>query len=339
MWTPLYDDLKDLLLPETNELEVVQKLKEISKNFTFERSKINSYTMDAFLSKIYTLYYLPTNIPKLYCLINRLPKHVQKNLGDYNFIDVGSGPGTYALAWAHLFSPKEITIIEKSPHMRDITKILFQKYFPSIILNFSENMAKKEKSILFFGNSFNEMDQFDFEMLQKKQNPEMVMMIEPGTPEVFQQILKLRTQLIQQDFNLIYPCPSNGTCPLEGQTQNWCHQYVHAIHDQAIERLSQLLGFNRHEMPICSFVFSKNKASCVTSTIFRTYPTGKASVELELCIGEQPKLKLLEVLRRDLDKKMLKEIEKLRAGDRIVFSLTKEITEKKIRGKLVQEDQ
>jgi hypothetical protein len=94
-------------------------------------------------------------------------------------------------------------------------------------------------------------------------------------------------------------------------------------------------------MPVCSFVFSRGSISREEKkpTIFRTYPMGKASVELEACMGVEPKLVILEILRRDLDKKAMKEIEKLRSGDKIVFSVTKELAPDKIRVKLIKEEE
>jgi ribosomal protein RSM22 (predicted rRNA methylase) len=52
----------------------------------------------------------------------------------------------------------------------------------------------------------------------------MVLIIEPGTPSGFNNIIQARDKLIEKGFSAIAPCTaSNGFCPLRDSESDWCH--------------------------------------------------------------------------------------------------------------------
>jgi ribosomal protein RSM22 (predicted rRNA methylase) len=49
----------------------------------------------------------------------------------------------------------------------------------------------------------------------------LLIIVEPGTPEGFKRILRMRSLLLACGAALSAPCPHCGPCPMEGC--NWCH--------------------------------------------------------------------------------------------------------------------
>jgi ribosomal protein RSM22 (predicted rRNA methylase) len=64
----------------------------------------------------------------------------------------------------------------------------------------------------------------------------MVLIIEPGTPSGFNNIIQARDKLIEKGFSTIAPCTvSNGFCPLRGPETDWCH-FVERVDRSRIQR-------------------------------------------------------------------------------------------------------
>lgn len=51
-----------------------------------------------------------------------------------------------------------------------------------------------------------------------------VVVIEPGTPDGYRRILRVRDQLLAASWQVAAPCPHQGTCPLLAKAEpDWCH--------------------------------------------------------------------------------------------------------------------
>ena len=95
-----FETLKDYLLnPNLSESEFKKLLLKISSNFTSNREKINKYVLSPQMVSAYALFYIPTNYPKLFFLMNQLPIEVREVIKKCDFIDIGTGPGTYLLSF------------------------------------------------------------------------------------------------------------------------------------------------------------------------------------------------------------------------------------------------
>ena len=98
-----YEHIYQNLLTPLSETKLISELKEISKNFTINRDKIGEYVVSKEMVSAYTSFYLPTNIPKFYFLMNQLPEKIRQRIGELDFLDVGTVPGTYLVAHDHYF--------------------------------------------------------------------------------------------------------------------------------------------------------------------------------------------------------------------------------------------
>ena len=333
------EDIRPLLLsPDLSDADMVRLIQEMSMKFTKRRDQIGDYVLDEDHVSAYAALYLTTNIPKLHFLFSKLSKNILEDIYSRTFIDVGCGPGTFSLGISLLneATPKEIICVDSSKTMLNqaerIIKGFFSKAHVQTHLKYREI---NRESVLFFGHSVNEMgiDKVLDQIMTI--DPQYVIWIEPGTSELFHELKKLRTNVLE-GYDVLYPCPSNESCP-----NSWCHQVLRTTHESSVERLSQLVSLDRKILPMTAHVY-KRKAQITPSTlatIIRYINETKFSFGYEVCLFENEKNKniIIEILKKQLDKKTEKKFKNLNVGERIAFTVDK-IIENKYRVTLITPD-
>lgn len=322
------DDVRPYLLnPQIKEAEIIRLIKEMSLKFTTRREQITDYVMDENRVSAYAALYLPTNLPKLHFLLNKLSDDILNDLQDRPFVDVGTGPGTFALGWKMLMNGKGvITAVDQSPLMLEQTKKMVRGFFPEQELEtFRKLGEKRPDSVLFFGHSINEMGIQKALDLIMTVDPEYVMWIEPGTSELFSELRKLRA-FVLESYEALYPCPSSAACPAD-----WCHQVLRMSHDPTIERLSQLVSLDRKILPMAAHIYRRKKTGITfPATLIRYINETKFSFEYEACIHEEGKntIRVVEIQKRQLDKSLEKTFKNLDVGERLEFEVDKTLGQK-----------
>jgi SAM-dependent methyltransferase len=311
-----------LLDPNQSETTHIKNIKTISANFTTNRSEIKNYVLDESLASSYTLFYLPTNIPKFEFVFSKLPEMIQTKILNQHFIDIGCGPGTFSYALKLLSHKAEVTCVDTSTIMLKQAEQILCNTFSEDHFSFVRKFQEvKKDSTLFFGNSINEMGIQNAIDLVNVIDPEIVIFIEPGTSELFNELKKFR-ELMISDYDIIYPCPSNAKCP-----NDWCHQVLRTSHDLEVERLSQLVRLDRKIMPMTSHVYvRKNKhANQQNSVLIRFVNETKFSFVYEVCekSGDENSNSKIEIMRRDLSKEKEKYFKNANVGDLISFKKDK----------------
>lgn len=325
----LYYELiyQNLLTPLT-EAKLISELKEISKNFTSKRDKIGEYVVSKEMVSAYTCFYLPTNIPKFDFLMNQLPEKIRQRIEELNFLDVGTGPGTYLVAHDQYFkNGKRLYGLDSSSLMLEQAKKLLgdrATLGSSLPTDFSGG-------VLFFGNSLNEMKSSKGLDFVQKTNPEIVLLIEPGTKESFSEVSAFRKTLLEKGYGVVYPCPEpQKTCPAKGD--EWCHQVLRTVHEPEVERLSQLISLDRKAMPMISHCYVKKHESKNHRAVFyRFIKETKHSFDWQVCLEGQDELVIFEIPKRGMKKKEIKEFTSKSVGEAFDFEIEKELSENRFR--------
>lgn len=334
-----FETLKKLLLnPNLTESDIVRLLDTISKNFTVNRDAIKQYSNSVDMASAYTAFYLPTNFLKLPFILNQLDKTILEQIKKTTIIDVGSGPGTYALAFKDYFGSEfqgSLIIMDQSKVMLDQASKIMNYFFPETKNIRYENNLNFEivgDTTLFFGNSINELGFEKLLDLLNKIKPKFLFFIEPGTKQFFEIALKIRNEMVKRGGSVLYPCPSliDG-CPLE-KKDDWCHQILRTKHHPSIERLSQLIKKDRRVMPFISHLYllneTNNKPSYTQARLIRFIKETKFAFIWEVCLEEDGKIltKRFEVLTKNLSKIACKELKKASVGINVNFELVKKIS-------------
>ena len=334
------EDIKANLIYKFNaEVELTQAIEEISYKFNHERNKIGDYLNDPKLVAAYSCFYLTTNMPKLAEVFNLIQFPIEK-LDEYEFVDIGCGPGTFVLSLLQLNNNLKIQALEKSELMIEQAKQFVARFYPAAdvqIFNNIQRIKKKEKKrIAIFGHSANEMETEQVLNIIKTLDCDNVLFIEPGTKLFFQKMLDIRTSLIDQEYNILFPCKSAHTCPMN--EKDWCHQFIRISHDYDVERLTQLVNRDRKLLPLTVQYFSKQESIQESDKVrvVRVYRPTKHSVEWQVCshVNDENQIFDLQIMGRGMNKSDFKALHKKMSGEEISFEVEKNLGSNKIRGKL-----
>ncbi|MFZ8932977.1 MAG: small ribosomal subunit Rsm22 family protein [Bacteriovoracaceae bacterium] len=325
-----YSKIRDLLLHPLDDVELVRRVKILSENFTVKREKIGEYVLDEKQVSAYAGFYLPTNLPKLKFLLDQLPLKVREQISNCHIIDFGTGPGTYALGFCDYFKKlPEIHLVDQSSIMLDQAKKIFSHMFPSQEISASSSLGNiKAETLLFFGNSLNEITLNELWKILEKVKPKFFAFIEPGTRDFFSKALDIRRGMGQRGYCCHFPCPSlNYSCPLEKKKEDdWCHQVIQVTHDQELERISQMAKLDRRTLPFTAHFYELNgqhETSPTHGRLIRMIKETKFSYIWELCIQDENLKNIkVELLKKGLDKKKIK---KLATGVEVSFNVLKNL--------------
>ena len=319
-----------LLEPDLSENDIIQQLKNLNQIFTQKREKINQYAFDSKKISAYTTFYLPTNIPKLHFILNQLPENILENISNTDFIDFGTGPGTYIISFLKYFKTYNNAIwgIDKSSLMLQQAQMLTSNFFKNHSINYAKdipNIKSGTNITLCAGHSLNEVSIDNFINLIKTINPQNIIIIEPGTKEAFKKILQVKNALCDIGFSTIYPCTDGlKKCPMENQSDNWCHQVIKMTHEKDMERLSQKIMKDRRTMPLIGHVYSKISPTKDNLTRFiRIISQTKFSFECELCKNNH--IFKAQIPLKTMKKSEIKSFKKTNWGVNINYDIIKEI--------------
>lgn len=322
----------------SSEADLVKAITELNQLYVHQRQKLQANSLTPRLSSAYLHFYFPSNIPKLFKLLQLLPPNLIDEIGKVPWIDFGSGPATYTLAWYSWLRsqkkkfPPEALLIESDMNMQAVANKVLDKYLSNEDITLVSDLSKKNilGGALFFGHSSNELSLDQLFQIIQQTDPKFIILLEPGTPEVFKKILELRSHLISHNYKIHYPCLQQGVCPMKQQTvaKNWCHQYLSLRFSSSVERLTQLVSLKRQHSAVLFHVYEKNALSGAITTFL---PPGSYRVvqgpmqtkgvwTWQVCTAEG-KLEWLETLTRQYSKEQLDLLENKTPGT-ILSSIT-----------------
>ncbi len=256
--------------------EMLERLRHLNQHFVKNIPEQDWHYQDDFQSMVaYTLYYMTIQMPKLWFILDRISSNPSQPFSfecEDQIIDIGCGPGTSL--WAGLFyllskqpdalkSIKSVIGIDQSATGLKIARQLALKlpdYFPELAhLEFKfiqrdwRTYSPASCDWLMVSNVIVEDTTNDMEWITKL-CAKFLFIIEPGTCQVFHQILPLRNHLTDHNWNILFPCPSKNPCPMTAN--NWCHFNINRFSFSFIQRLSHLIGNPNHRHHFTGFAFT-----------------------------------------------------------------------------------
>ncbi len=236
------------------------------------------------------LAYLYTRLPATYAVIHKVLSEIS-GLQIESMADVGAGPGTGMWAAADVFpSLKEVVLYERDPHFIELGKKLsiplksFKKTWVQADLEKIEAIAPQDLILAsyFLGEIPNTRRENIFLKLWAA-TQKVLVIIEPGTPKGFEDILRSREFFIEQGAHLIAPCPHARKCPIV--KPDWCHFYAR------VERSSfhrQIKGgtLNFEDEKFSYLILGKERGPEIQGRIVRRPQKNTGFVKLTICSKE-----------------------------------------------------
>jgi ribosomal protein RSM22 (predicted rRNA methylase) len=153
-------------------------------------------------------------------------------------LDVGAGTGAASWAADALLTLTSVTCVEREEAMRRAGQTLMQSGSPALQTaqwhaadltkeGFESQMlsgeAEKPELVIasYVLNELTEDSRRKAALRLWELTGGMLLLVEPGTPEAFRQLMEIRSLLLKAGAHLAAPCPQERACPLkEG---DWCH--------------------------------------------------------------------------------------------------------------------
>ena len=285
--------------------KIAALVKDLSDRYRMGRALPNGKFLN---STDYAIAYAAYRLPGTYAAIYSVLTKVKSLLPAYNpgtFLDIGAGPGTAmwgtALIWPHL---EELTLLEREECMINIGKRLAShsdlnllreaKWIKADILH-SENIQQYDLVVASYVLGELPIKNND-EFINKCWNStrDMLVIIEPGTPEGFSRINRARDLLLKSGAKMIAPCPHNKICPIDDS--DWCH-FCQRISRSRLHRFVKG-GELAYEDEKFSFVcMARNRTVDNRGIILRHPQIRKGYMSFKICTPEG--LKNVTVTRKD----------------------------------------
>jgi len=180
--------------------------------------------------------YMASRLPATYGATRQVFRRIEPLLNPItSLLDLGTGMG--ALAWAaaeampHL---QRITLFEADVEMLRMGQYLTQNNLDPLEMSWCRDDITQAVSfpahdVVVLSYVLNELslkEQAHVLLRSYEAVDNLLILIEPGTPKGYGNILRARTFLIGHGAHIIAPCPHNAPCPLAPaykEGKDWCH--------------------------------------------------------------------------------------------------------------------
>lgn len=154
-------------------------------------------------------------------------------------LDIGSGTGTsYFALTSTLGNEFSLTCVEREGEMISLAKELIENSGVNFLNYDSTKQFPIEKYDLVLASYFiNELDdETTFKVIDKmlEASNKYLLIVDPGTPESFERMRKIRTYIINKGLYILAPCPHCKECSIKGD--DWCH-FVTRINRSKLHKL------------------------------------------------------------------------------------------------------
>ncbi len=269
---------------------------ELSRLFTKERSALSgSYLESPAFSAAYLNYFLPVNLSKIQVLLDEMP--VQQADETFSVLDIGSGPGTGALAvldWWHgrgSVSGLSVVAVDHSMAALHQAESLWSKYCRTADLTgtslqtckadvartgwIKEVEPRAPFNLIILANCLNEIhaDATDPIAMRSRLVTELlallapqgtIMIVEPALRETSRALHQVRDRLLQEKHCTVYsPCLHEKNCPALAKPDDWCHEERAWEPPASIQEIDGEVGFIKDALKFSYLLLRKDGKTIV----------------------------------------------------------------------------
>ena len=263
----------------------------------------------------YAISRMPATYSAVYSAVQQTIENYDENLE--TLLDIGAGTGAVTWAVNELLEITEGKCLERENNMINIGKQLMRNTKMSKVkweqFDVLQDDIVEKADIVITSYMINELPENEKETVIKKMwnaTNKLLIIIEPGTPAGFNNILKVREKLLNNGGYIIAPCSHQGECKIP--KDDWCAFYTRvfrsAIHKQAKKGE---LGYEDEKFSYIAF--SKVPIKTNGDRILRHPQIYKGYVNVKLCTKDG----IQERKYSKKDGEIYKKVRKLDAGEKI----------------------
>lgn len=276
--------------------KLAEAVSELSRLFTKDRSRLSrSYLDDTALRAAYLQYFMPVNLAKIQVLLNEMP--TPEPVKCFSVLDLGSGPGTGALAildwWQQrgLTHALSVTAVDGSTVALEQAGQLWDRYCQATgvgevsLQAYAEDLERgawvhkvRQKgpfNLIIIANCLNEIYAEAQDSIERRAGlveetlsllaPNGTMMIvEPALRETSRGLHHVRDRLLQEKRCSIYsPCLHEQSCPALAKPDDWCHEERAWEPPGIIQEIDQQVGFIKDALKFSYLLLRKDGKTIV----------------------------------------------------------------------------
>lgn len=176
------------------------------------------------------LAYAAARMPATYGAVRTALEQVRNLLPEgaiRSVLDVGAGTGAGSWAARDVFDPERTVCLEREDAMRELGEGLMtdaDRHADWRKFDLTRDGTEETASLVLASYVLNELPERERipALIRLWRSAERVLLIvEPGTPEGYRQLMTAREALLAEGAHVLAPCPQEGVCPLP--EDDWCH--------------------------------------------------------------------------------------------------------------------
>ena len=239
-------------------------------------------------------------------------------LAPRTLLDCGAGTGAATWAADDLLTLERVTCLEREDAMRSVGGALMRAAIGALeradwqAFDLTDGKPLPQAEMVVEGYMLGELaEEMRLPVARKLWDActQMLVLIEPGTPQGFANLAAVRRELAGLGAHVAAPCPAgNGNCPMTGG--DWCH---FAVRVQRTKLHKALKGGDApyEDEKFCYLALTREKpASACGARVLRHPLIAPGKITLTLCEGNEKKTRI--VTKKDL---LWKQARKTGAGD------------------------
>ena len=263
--------------------------------------------------------YVISRMPATYAAVYSVFKQILANYNEKmtSLLDVGAGTGAGTWAVNEIENMSQITCLEIEKSMSNIGKKLMKNTALDNVQWKSYDILQDEivekADIVLTSYMINELSEQEREKAVLKlwqATDKLMVVIEPGTPEGFKNILNIRNLIKEQGGYIVAPCCCNGECPIK--ENDWCAFYARVARS-SIHRQAKGGNLGYEDEKFSYIAFSKMPVEITGERILRHPQINSGFVKVKLCTADG----IQEKTYSKKDGEIYKKIKKLDAGEKI----------------------
>jgi len=238
------------------------------------------------------LVYAVTRMPATFGAIAETLEKISA-IYDFNpqtMLDVGAGTGACGWAAESFFDLQKLVCLEREDVMRSLGQSLMKESDIPLLqqsqwqtFDLIKDELPSKADLVTASYILNELhDAYQEKAILKlwQATEQVLLIVEPGTPKVFANLLKLRDILLQAGAYVIAPCPHQQKCPLKND--DWCH-FSARIARSRLHRQAKSAEMGYEDEKYCYMAFSHQPLSFSYQRILKKPMITKAEVAFDIC--------------------------------------------------------
>lgn len=300
------------IIDSVNKESVMQAQVEMSEYYRLANS-MGNVRLSKFQRSEHSIAYAAVRMPATYAAIRSVLDQFPKKSEPKTVLDLGAGSGSATLAafsrWPTLTAA---TLIEHNKDILNFGRIFLENSADYVQADLRFVEISQQYDVVFLAYVMGEFSQQDqLKILEKawQASQQYLVIITPGTPRDFEELLLLRQNLIEKSGIVIAPCPNNNVCPMT--KDDWCHFSVR-LQRTALHRHLKQANLSFEDEKYCYLIVSKESVlRTANARIIKKPIQASGHTILDLC--EENKLKRVTISKKQ--KSLYKKVGKAQWGD------------------------